>query len=75
MVQTVEAIYEAGILRPLQPLQGVREHSTVRLRVEMENESRHPLADCIGILPDQDAAEMQQAIEDEFEKVDLSAWQ
>jgi hypothetical protein len=32
---------------------------------------RHPLADCIGIMPDADAEEMRRIIEDEFGKVNL----
>ncbi|MFN7946144.1 MAG: antitoxin family protein [Blastocatellia bacterium] len=32
---TIEAIYEAGVLRPLQPLPGLKEHERVRLTVEV----------------------------------------
>jgi predicted DNA-binding antitoxin AbrB/MazE fold protein len=74
MVKTVEAIYENGVLHPLQSLVGITEHCKVKVTVEVETPP-HPLADCIGILPDEDAAEMLRVIEDEFEKVNPSEWQ
>jgi predicted DNA-binding antitoxin AbrB/MazE fold protein len=32
---TIEAIYEAGVLKPLQPLPGLKERERVRLTVEV----------------------------------------
>ena len=75
MAQTVEAIYENGILRPLKPLEGIAEHRRVKVTVEVEEPVRHPLADCVGILPNEDAQQMRRIIEDEFEKVDPREWQ
>jgi len=34
-VFTVEAIYEAGVLKPLSPLPGLKEHERVRITVEV----------------------------------------
>jgi predicted DNA-binding antitoxin AbrB/MazE fold protein len=34
MTITVEAIYEAGVLKPLSPLTGIKEHERVRLTVD-----------------------------------------
>ncbi|MGQ0444598.1 MAG: antitoxin family protein [Beijerinckiaceae bacterium] len=34
---TIEAIYEAGVLKPLQPLPGLKEREKVRLTVEVES--------------------------------------
>ena len=68
--QTVKAVFENGVLRPLTPLNGVPERRQVEVTVTVD-ESAHPLADCVGILPDEDAAEMRAAIEQEFEKVDF----
>jgi predicted DNA-binding antitoxin AbrB/MazE fold protein len=34
---TIEAIYEAGVLKPLQPLPGLKERDKVRLTVEVES--------------------------------------
>lgn len=75
MAQTIEAIYEDGVLRPLKPLKSLKEHSKVKVTIEAEEKAKHPLAGCIGILPDEDAAEMRQIIDQEFEKVDLREWQ
>ena len=36
MTQTIEAIYENGVLRPVQPLEGVEDHARVRLVLEIE---------------------------------------
>jgi hypothetical protein len=71
--QTVNAIFENGVLRPLKPLTGVPEHRTLRVTVSLDAPP-HPLADCIGILPDEDAADRRKSIEEEFEKVDPDDW-
>ena len=36
MVQTIEAIYENGVLRSLQPLEGITEYVKLRITVEIE---------------------------------------
>jgi predicted DNA-binding antitoxin AbrB/MazE fold protein len=68
---TLEAVYESGVLRPLRPL-NLPEHTRVRLIVEPAPE--HPLADCIGIMPNEDAEEMRRIIEQEFEQVNPDEW-
>ncbi|RME74051.1 MAG: DUF104 domain-containing protein [Chloroflexi bacterium] len=72
--QTIEAIYENGILRPLKPLNWLTEQSRVRLTIEIEDTLPHPLSQFAGILSDEEASELQQIIKDEFEQVDLNAW-
>ena len=74
MLQTIEAIYENGVLRPLQPLNGITEHARLKVTVEVEEPQPHPLADCMGIMPDEDAEEMLRIIEDEFGKVNMDEW-
>jgi predicted DNA-binding antitoxin AbrB/MazE fold protein len=71
----VEAIYEEGVLRPVQPLEGIAEHCRVRVTVEIDEAAAHPLADCVGILPDEDADEMLRIVQDAFERVDPDEWQ
>jgi predicted DNA-binding antitoxin AbrB/MazE fold protein len=66
--QTVDAIFENGVLRPLSPLNGVPEHRTLRVTVSLEV-SPPSLVDCVGILPDEDADEMRKSIEQEFERI------
>lgn len=74
MTHKVDAIYENGVLRPLSRLDGIAERSRVRLTVESEPAGSHPISDCIGIMPDEDAAELSRIIEAEFEKVNPSEW-
>ena len=75
MTRKINAIYEGGVLRPLQPLDDIAENAHVKLTVEYDPApSGNGLADCIGTLPDEDAAEMCQIVESEFEQVNLSEW-
>lgn len=74
MTRRVNAVYEDGVLRPLETLDGIAEHAHVKLTVESVDSAGNGLADCIGILPDQDAAEMRQIVETEFEQVNLGEW-
>ena len=74
MTRTINAVYENGLLRPLQPLDGFAEHAQVKLTIETVTPASNGLTDCIGILPDEDAAEMRQIVESEFEQVNLSDW-
>jgi len=73
MKKYVQAIYEHGVLRPLEPLQGIAENSQVELTIQSLY-ARHSLKDLFGTLPQEDADEMQKIIDEEFEKVDLSEW-
>ncbi len=75
MTQTVDAIYEDGVLKLVQPLRGLAERTRVRITVEEGQELVHPMADCAGIMPDEDAEEMRQIIDAEFEKVDPGDWE
>jgi predicted DNA-binding antitoxin AbrB/MazE fold protein len=75
MTRTFKAIFENGILRPLQPVEGVPERVPVDVTmVTSDTPARPGILDCAGTLPDKDAAEMLKAIEDEFEQVDERDW-
>lgn len=74
MMRTINAIYEGGVLRPLQSLEGIAEHAQVRVTVESIDRGNNGLTDCIGILPDDDAEEMRRIVEGEFEQVNLGEW-
>ena len=74
MTQTINAVYEGGVLRPLQSLDGIAEHARVKLTVQSADPTGDGLADSIGILPDEDAAEMRRIVEREFEQVNLHEW-
>lgn len=62
MTQTINAVYEGGVLRPLETLDGIAEHAHVKLIVESVESSAGGIADCIGTLPDDDAAEMRRIV-------------
>lgn len=69
--QTVEAVYERGVLPPLQTLSDLPEHSKVKITIECEQQPR----EFFGILSDEEAAELQRTIAEEFEKVyDRDGW-
>lgn len=71
MKKEIHAIYENGILRPLEPLEGIPEKSEVEFTIQ--SPSSYPdLKDLFGTLPKEDADEMKKIIEEEFEKVDLN---
>ena len=73
-MRTINAVYEGGVLRPLQSLDGIAEHARVKLTVADLESSGTCLADCIGTLHDEDAAEMRRCVEREFEQVNLNEW-
>ncbi len=73
MKKNLQAIYEHGVLRPLEPLEGIAENSEVKLTVQ-SLPTRHDLKDLFGTLPKENADEMRKIIDEEFEKVDLSEW-
>ena len=74
MTRTIEARYENGILRPLEPLEGVAEHSRLTITLELKEVRAHPFAGYVGTLPDEDANEMMRIIDEEFESVDSERW-
>lgn len=43
MTITIEAIYEAGVLKPLEPLPDLEEHEKVRVTVEKESMIEPPV--------------------------------
>lgn len=45
------------------------------IQEERNDHLPHPIAECIGIMPDEDAEEMIKIIEEEFEQVDLDQWE
>lgn len=69
MQETVNAVYQNGLLRPLRPLRGIPENATVKVIVELEEHK--PFADWVGGVSDEDAARMRQVIEEEFERIDF----
>jgi len=71
--KTFEAIYQNGVLRPLSPVEGLEENEQVSITLTQEARP-HPLADCFGILPEENARQMLEIVEMEFEQVDADEW-
>lgn len=65
MTRRIEALYENGVFRPLEPLEEVTEHSRVVL--ELREVRPYNLRGFIGTLPDEDARELSRIVEEEFE--------
>ncbi|MBC6424806.1 MAG: antitoxin family protein [Hormoscilla sp. SP12CHS1] len=85
--QTIEAIYEGGVLRPLQTLSGLSEGGKVKITIVQPARSTaddngtagagdrpHPLLKFAGTIDDAEAAELQRIIADEFGKIDYNEW-
>lgn len=73
MKKIIHAIYENGVLKPLEPIGEIPEKSEVELAIQYPTKP-HPLKDIFGILPQEDADEMRKIVDDEFEKVNLNEW-
>jgi predicted DNA-binding antitoxin AbrB/MazE fold protein len=73
MVKTIQAIFENGVLRPIEPLDGLEDNRLVKVTVETEDRAP-PLEGWSGGLDDQDAATMRRVIEEEFEQVNPDEW-
>ena len=72
MTQTIRAMFEKGVLKPLQPLD-LRDRTEVVVHVEslpVAPGSAHPLDGFIGRISDEDAALMLKAHDDGCEQID-----
>jgi len=73
MQKTIEAIYENGVLRPVQPLDWLEENHRVTVTVTAPDQSR-PLNGWIGGISDEDADTMRRVIDEEFGQVNPDDW-
>ncbi len=67
--QTIEAVYEDNVLKPIKPLKGIMEHENVVVTVR-PLPARKGLRDVAGTLTHNEAKEMQKLIDEEFEKIE-----
>lgn len=74
MKETLEAVYENGVFRPLKRPEGIAEHRQITLTVTAE-EKPSSLADVARRISPDDAREMREIVEREFERVDAREWQ
>ena len=73
MSETIPAVFENGVFRPLRPPTGLAEHHQVTLTVDAEVEAS-PLSEVAGSLASEDAQELREIIDREFERVDPREW-
>jgi predicted DNA-binding antitoxin AbrB/MazE fold protein len=73
MSQTIPAVFEDGVFRPLRRPKGLAEHHHVTLTVDVE-EQVPALAEVSGTLSTEDAQELREIIDREFERVDPKEW-
>jgi predicted DNA-binding antitoxin AbrB/MazE fold protein len=71
--RTIEAIFEKGVFRPLHPLRDIAEHDRVSVTITYSSPNV-ALSALFGTLPDEDAREMLQIVEREFEQIDANDW-
>lgn len=74
MTKTIHAIYKDGLLKPLDPIEGIKENSEVEIIVSIKEQPPHYILRFAGILSEEDAYAMSKVIEDEFEKVNPNEW-
>lgn len=68
MVRIIRAIYEKGVFRPLESIEGLPDRANVRLQIETSPTGPAPrLSDFAGIC---EADEIAAIIEAEFERID-----
>ncbi|MBI3815853.1 MAG: antitoxin family protein [Nitrospinae bacterium] len=74
MTKTIHAIYEHGVLRPLNHIEGLEENTELELTISTEKRESHPILRFAGIISNEEADEMMKVIEDEFERINLDEW-
>jgi predicted DNA-binding antitoxin AbrB/MazE fold protein len=61
VVKTIKAIFENGVLRPVEPIEEIDDQSQVTITLETPN-ARRPRDGWVGGLSDEDASEMRRVI-------------
>ena len=73
MSETIPAVFENGVFRPLRRPKGLVEHHHVTLTVNVE-ERPSALAEVSGSLSPEDAQELREIVDREFERIDPREW-
>jgi len=74
MTKTIHAIYKQGLLRPLEPIEGIKENTEVEITISVGNVGPSHILKFAGILSDDEANRMILTVEEEFERVDMNEW-
>ena len=74
MERQIRAIYENGVFRPLEALEGLPDRAAVRLRVEEVSVDGGRLSDFAGLWNADECEAIETRIEAAFEQVDPRDW-
>ena len=74
MTKTIHAIYKQGMLRPLEPIEGIKENTEVEITISVGDVGPSHILKFAGILSDDEANRMILTVEEEFERVDMNEW-
>jgi predicted DNA-binding antitoxin AbrB/MazE fold protein len=74
MGKTFHAVYKGGILKPLDPIKGIKENEEVEITVSPLKRLPENILKFAGILNEAEADEMLKTVEEEFEKVNPDEW-
>ena len=69
MNQTIEVVYEDNVLKPLEPIEGIKEHERV-IAYLTRRPVKKGLHKLVGTLAHKEAKAMQKLIDEEFEKIE-----
>ena len=69
MAKTVEAVYEDNVLKPVEPIKGIKEHERV-LVILCSQPIKKGLRELVGTLTHEEAEVMQKLIDEEFENIE-----
>jgi len=69
MAKTVEVVYEENVLKPIEPIKGIKEHEKV-LVILCSHPIKKGLCELVGTLTHEEAEVMQKLIDKEFEKIE-----
>ena len=74
MTKTIHAVYKQGMLRPLEPIEGIKENTEVEITISVGDVGPSHILKFAGILSDEEANRMLQTVEEEFERIDMNEW-
>ena len=69
MTETIVAIYEVNVLKPIEPIKGIKEHEGVHV-ILCSHPIKKGLRELVGTLTHEEAEAMQKVIDEEFEKIE-----
>lgn len=69
MTRMLEVVYEDEVLKPMAPVEGLQTHEHAWVII-CRSPKKERLRELIGTLSHEEAEEMQQAIDEEFERIE-----